>query len=43
MKKIGTLDNNFFEKMTNFTFIFLFNLIFNVNILIDLKQQQTNI
>jgi hypothetical protein len=41
MKKIDTLHNNFFEKMTHFTK--KFNLIFNVKILIDLKQNQTNI
>jgi hypothetical protein len=37
MKKIIGLHNNFFEKTTNF------NLIFNVKILIDLKQKQENI
>jgi hypothetical protein len=42
MKKIGTLYNNFFfEKMANF--ILKINFIFNVKILIDLKQIQTTI
>jgi hypothetical protein len=40
MKKIGTLDNNFSEKMT---LLQKFSLIFNVKILIDLKQKETNI
>jgi hypothetical protein len=36
MKKIDTLHNNFFGKVTNF------NLIFNVKILIDQNQTKSN-
>jgi hypothetical protein len=41
MKKMDTLHNNFFVKMT--ILFQKFNLIFNVKILIELKQKQTNI